>query len=172
MAPAPALVILRGNSASGKSTVARTVQHSLPRGLVAVIGQDQVRRDILREHDVEPVDTIALTEVMVRHCLARGRIVVLEGIFKKARYQQMFERLLAAHHGPSLVAYLDVSLAETLRRHALKPIAAEVSDEEVASWYVERDTLGLAGEMVLDERMGVDEAAARILADLAPPSQP
>ena len=36
---APALVILRGNSASGKSTIARKVQHDLPRGRIAVIGQ-------------------------------------------------------------------------------------------------------------------------------------
>lgn len=166
MTSAPVLVLLRGNSASGKSTIARRIQHSLPRGRVAVIGQDQVRRDVLRERDVDPVDTIALTEVMVRHCLARGRIVILEGIFHGARYLQMFEDLLAEHVGPSRVYYLDVSLPETLRRHALKPIAAQVSDEEVASWYVERDLLGMPGEVVLDEQISEDELVARVLADL------
>lgn len=168
MASAPALVILRGNSASGKSTIARRAQRALPRGRVAVIGQDQVRRDILREHgDSEPADTIALTEVMVRHCLDRGRTVIVEGIFKTARYREMFEGLLAGHDGPHLVYYLDVSLEETLRRHALKPIAGHVSEEEVSSWYVERDLLELPGEVVLAEGRSEGELVAALLADLA-----
>lgn len=162
----PALVVLRGNSASGKSTVARRVQRELPRGRVAVIGQDHVRRELLWEHDSGPGDTIGLVEVMVRHCLARGRITVLEGIFRSARYQQMCERLIAGHDGPSLVYYLDVSLPETLRRHALKSIADHVSDEQVASWYVNNDVLALPGEIVLDERQSEDELVARILSDL------
>lgn len=29
----------------------------------------------------------SLVELVVRHCLARGRITVLEGIFRSARYQ-------------------------------------------------------------------------------------
>ncbi|MFF4350237.1 hypothetical protein [Streptomyces sp. NPDC001530] len=31
---------------------------------------------------------------------------------------------------------------ETLRRHATKPIADEVSHDELRSWYAERDLLG------------------------------
>lgn len=166
MTSVPALVILRGNSASGKSTVARRVQRELPRGRVAVIGQDHVRRELLWEHDSGPGDTISLIEVMVRHCLAHGRTTVLEGIFRSARYQQMCKRLIAGHDGRSLVYYLDVSLPETLRRHALKPIADHVSDEQVASWYVQNDVLALPGELVLDERLSEDELVARILSDL------
>ncbi|MCT1591506.1 AAA family ATPase [Kocuria palustris] len=167
MTSAPALVILRGNSASGKSTIARKVQHDLPRGRIAVIGQDPVRREVLWEENDNPVSTIALTEVMVLHCLSRGRTVILEGIFKVARYGQTFQRLLTGHDGPALVYYLDVSLAETLRRHALKPIAGIVSDDEVASWYVERDTLGVPGEVLLPERISEDALVTRILSDLA-----
>ena len=67
----PVLVILRGHSASGKSTVARRVQHALPRGRVAVVGQDHVRRDLLRERDGDPVDTIDLAPTIAAAVGAR-----------------------------------------------------------------------------------------------------
>lgn len=105
----PTLVILRGNSASGKSTVARRVQRELSRGRVAVIGQDDVRRKLLWEHGSGPGATISLVEVMVRHCLARGRTTLLEGIFRSARYQQMCERLSTDHDGPSRTASMSAS---------------------------------------------------------------
>ncbi|MGD7789618.1 zeta toxin family protein [Propionibacteriaceae bacterium Y1700] len=47
----PHLVIIRGNSASGKTTAARSLQLALGRG-TANIGQDHFRRVVLREHDV------------------------------------------------------------------------------------------------------------------------
>lgn len=161
------LVILRGNSASGKSTVARRVQRALSRGRVAVVGQDHVRRDLLRERDGDPVETIDLLELIVRRCLERGRIVILEGIFTQATYGPMMQGLLAGHDGPALVYYLDVSLPETLRRHATKPIAGHVGEEEVATWYRADDVLGLPGEVVLGEDLTEDAMVERLLADLA-----
>ncbi|GAB2546319.1 hypothetical protein GCM10027268_20420 [Brachybacterium huguangmaarense] len=147
--------------------MARRVQRALPRGRAAVIGQDPVRRDLLWEHDTGQGDTISLLETMVDHCLQRGRTVIIEGILKAARYQEMHERMIARHDGPSLIYYLDVSLPETLRRHALKPIAATVSNQEVASWYAARDVLGTPQEVVLPEATSEDDIVARILADLA-----
>lgn len=164
--PVPTLVILRGNSASGKSTVARRMQRSLPRGRVAVIGQDHLRRELLWEHDVAGGDTAGLILATARHCLGIGRTTVVEGIFGRERYGDMFEELLAAHGGPRLVYYLDVSLEETLRRHADKTIGGEVPPDEVASWYRERDVLGVPGEQVLGEELSEDDMVTRVLADL------
>jgi hypothetical protein len=171
---APPLVVLRGNSASGKSTVARRVQRELPRSKVAVIGQDHVRRELLWEREVGQSDTIGLVTVMAQHLLSIGRITVIEGIFGAERYGGMFADLLAGHTGPALVYYLDVSLPETLRRHAGKPIADHVSDAEVASWYREHDVLGVEGETVLGEELSEDDMVARVLADLqeASPTSP
>lgn len=164
---APPFVVVRGNSASGKSTVARRVQRALPRGEVAVIGQDHVRRELLWERDSGQGDTIGLLESMVRHCLGIGRITLLEGIFGADRYHVMFARMLRDAPGPTLVYYLDVSLPETLRRHAGKPIAAHVPAEEVASWYRPHDVLGVPGEQVLSEELDEEAMVERILEDLA-----
>ncbi|MFF0493515.1 AAA family ATPase [Nocardia sp. NPDC004068] len=46
-----ALIVLRGNSGSGKSTVAHQLQRHFPKGQCAVVAQDTVRRTILRERD-------------------------------------------------------------------------------------------------------------------------
>lgn len=45
------LIVLRGNSASGKSTVARAVRDRYGYG-IALVGQDNIRRTVLREKDV------------------------------------------------------------------------------------------------------------------------
>lgn len=52
------LVIIRGNSGSGKTTVAKALQHKLGHNIM-VISQDVIRRDMLRVKD--GVDTKALS---------------------------------------------------------------------------------------------------------------
>ena len=44
--------------------------------------EDPVRREVLWEENDNPVSTIALTEVMVLHCLSRGRTVILKASSK------------------------------------------------------------------------------------------
>lgn len=166
MGTPPALVILRGNSASGKSTTAQRVQRSFPRGRVALIGQDHVRRELLWERDSGDGDVCELLEVMVRHCLAAGRITILEGILRAERYGDLCARLLAAHDGPAHVYYLDIPLGETLRRHATKELSLQVGEDDVTSWYLPHDALGVAGEVVLDEHLCADDLVARLLVDL------
>ena len=51
------LIIIRGNSASGKTTTARALQQKLGQNTM-VISQDMVRREILRVKD--GFDTLAL----------------------------------------------------------------------------------------------------------------
>jgi len=54
----PTLVIVRGNSGSGKSTVAAEVRRRYGRGC-ALIEQDYLRRIVLREHDSGSILAVA-----------------------------------------------------------------------------------------------------------------
>lgn len=45
------LILLRGNSGSGKTTVARALQRQRGRDQLAVISQDVVRREVLWAND-------------------------------------------------------------------------------------------------------------------------
>lgn len=55
------LIVLRGNSASGKSSVAAGLRDRFGRGL-AVVGQDNLRRTVLRERDRPGAANIGLID--------------------------------------------------------------------------------------------------------------
>jgi hypothetical protein len=59
------LVVIRGNSASGKSSVAQGLRDHYGRG-IAIVGQDVIRRNVLREHDTARGANIALLSRIAR----------------------------------------------------------------------------------------------------------
>jgi len=143
------LIVVRGNSASGKSTLARELQLAMGRG-TANIGQDHFRRIVLREHDIPHGDNITLIEQTAQHCLALGYHVIVEGILVAEHYGSMLRGLIASHLGPHHIFYLDVSLEETLKRHAGRALSGEVDAAKLREWYVPFDVLAVPGEVVLD----------------------
>jgi predicted kinase len=96
----PRPIVLRGNSAAGKSTVARQLQHSLGAD-TANIGQDHFRRVVLREHDMANGDNIGLLANTIRYCTGIGYDVIVEGILAASHYRDMLCRVIAEHEGPS-----------------------------------------------------------------------
>jgi hypothetical protein len=68
----PVLVIIRGNSASGKSTVAAEIRRRRGRRDVAIVGQDYLRRNVLRERDVPGGANIGLSSGLRRRKLPHG----------------------------------------------------------------------------------------------------
>ncbi|MFG1820355.1 AAA family ATPase [Kribbella sp. NPDC049174] len=161
----PSLVIIRGNSASGKTTLALGLQRALGRG-TANLGQDHLRRVILREHDVPGGDNIDFIAQNVRYCVGIGYNVILEGILYSPHYGAMLHRLVKDHPGPSHVFYLDVPLDETLRRHERRPMT--VGPDKIREWYHPLDLLGIPGEITLDGRPGTSETLAAVLELIGP----
>jgi predicted kinase len=159
--PASVLIVIRGNSGSGKSTIARRLQRGYGRGC-ALIEQDYLRRVVLRERDEPGGLAPALIEQTVRFALDHGYHAVLEGILHRAKYGPMLTALREAHRGRTAVCYLDVSLAETLRRHAGRPQATEFTPADMRGWYLPRDLLGVDDEQVIPESSARDETVARI----------
>jgi adenylate kinase family enzyme len=156
------LVIIRGNSGSGKSTIARQVRSRHGERGVALVEQDYLRRILLRELDVPGGCAPQLISTVVTFALDHGYHVILEGILHSARHADMLHRLVAAHRGRSHVFYLDVDFDETVRRHADRPQASEFTVEQMRGWYVARDLLGTPGEQVIPQTWTVDESIAFI----------
>jgi predicted kinase len=161
------LVVIRGNSGSGKTTLARDLQLAMGRG-TANIGQDHLRRVVLREHDRPGGDNIGLIAATTRHCLAIGYHVILEGILVSDHYRSMLCELLDRHDGPTHVFYLDISLEESLRRHAGRSLAAEVSPSRLREWYRPRDVLDVPGEVTLDGSLPRQENLALLRDHIGP----
>lgn len=158
------LVVLRGNSAAGKSSVAAGLRERFGRGL-AVVGQDNLRRVVLRERDRPGAANIGLIDLTARYALDAGFHVVVEGIFYADRYGAMLARLRADHRGPTRNYYLDVPFDETLARHATKPIANDVTETQLREWYRPRDLLPGGIETVIGADSTLHETVERILFD-------
>ncbi|WP_338693754.1 AAA family ATPase [Streptomyces sp. Q6] len=161
------LVVVRGNSASGKSSVAQGIRDRFGRGL-ALVGQDNLRRTVLRERDVPGGKNIGLIDAVARYALDAGYHVVVEGILYADRYGDMLGRLVADHCGISRCYYLDVGLEETFERHASKADAvylAQVNEGHLREWYRERDLLPGALECVIGVDSPLEETVERIMTE-------
>ncbi|MYZ05859.1 kinase [Streptomyces sp. SID2999] len=159
------LIVVRGNSASGKSSVAAGLRERFGRNL-AIVGQDNLRRDVLREHDRPGAANIGLIGMTARYALDAGFHTVVEGILYADRYGTMLEDLVREHRGVSRCYYLDVPLTETLVRHATKGDAAylsHVTDDHLRDWYRERDLLPGGIETVIDAASALTDTVTRIM---------
>ncbi|SBT92784.1 protein-L-isoaspartate(D-aspartate) O-methyltransferase/D-alanyl-D-alanine dipeptidase [Streptomyces sp. DI166] len=163
--PDTRLIVIRGNSASGKSSVAQGLRDHYGRG-IAIVSQDMIRRNVLREHDTARGANIALLGRIAREALDAGFHVVLEGILYADRYSHMITTLVRDHRGVSGCYYLDVPLEATLVRHASKADAAylaQVTDDHLASWYREQDLLPGGLETVIQADSTLQDTVARIV---------
>ncbi|MEV6867096.1 AAA family ATPase [Streptosporangium subroseum] len=144
------LIVVRGNSGSGKSTIAERVRSRHGRGM-ALVGQDTIRRMILKERDVPGAPNIGLIDVVARYALSQGYHVIIEGIFYTSHYGAMLRALREDHRGSSHFYHLDVSFDETLRRHATKAQALQYGEPQMRQWYRRLDLLDGGYEHIVSE---------------------
>lgn len=163
------LVIIRGNSGSGKTTVAKKLRYAIGDGLsddTMLVQQDTFRREILRERDeLHKESIIELLEIVVEFGRKQNRTVILEGIFSKKKYGEMLERM-ASTFDHTYTYYFDLPFEETLKRHATKANAHEFGEKEMREWWNEKDYLGIRSEKILDETMSIEEVVHRIMSDV------
>ncbi|TMR11387.1 kinase, partial [Nonomuraea zeae] len=164
------LIVLRGNSGSGKTTIAKTLREAYGRRGLAIVSQDVLRRDLLRELDLPGGVNIGLIDTVTRYALAHDHHVILEGILAASRYAPMLQALRRDHPGNSHFYYLDVPFEETLRRHATRPQSANFGADEMRAWYVERDLLPGSCETVIHQDSSLQETVRRVLSETLTPS--
>ena len=134
------LIVLRGNSGSGKTSVARDLQEHYGRNTL-LISQDMVRREMLKAKDGP--ETAALPLLMQLLELA-GRL-----------------------YGENVYAYyFDLCFEETLRRHQTKPNSDKFGEAEMRRWWRDRDYSDVLRETALGEGMSRSEIVERICRDV------
>ena len=158
------LVILRGNSGSGKSALASALRAARPKGTLAIVGQDTIRRTILGTGDDLGTTAIGLIDLAVRYALTNGFDVVVEGILNADRYGDMLATLRADHVGITRAYLYDLSFEETVRRHATKGDLG-FSEEEMRSWWHGFQPVPELHEEVIPEDQTLAEALRRVLSD-------
>ena len=84
------LIILRGNSGSGKSTIAKELQKQFGNNTM-LISQDMIRREVLKVKDGENTLAIPLMKNLLTYGKEHSEIVILEGIMYADWYRPLFE---------------------------------------------------------------------------------
>lgn len=158
------LIVLRGPSGSGKSRTATALRERFGRGL-AIVRQDVVRRDILKERDQAGAVNVRLIDAMVRHILDEKVPCVVEGIMYADRYGDMLTTLINEHAGASYSYFFDIPFEVTVERHFTKPNCGEWSVEDMRQWYVEHDVLSGGTDQIIGPDSSEEATVDRILAE-------
>lgn len=168
----PRLIIIRGNSGSGKTTIAKKLQEDLQPHFakaagtgVMLVSQDVIRREILRVRDVPDNPSIQMIKNSATYGSSLGFDVIIEGILLQKIYGKMLLELIGIFD-ETHTYYFNVSLEETLHRHKSKPNSHEFGEAEMRDWYVAHDVLNLPNEKLFTDRHSEDEILQSILSDV------
>lgn len=159
------LIIIRGNSGSGKTTIAKALQKNLGTGAL-LLSQDVIRREMLAVKDTAGNASIELIRHLAEYGRANYAYVIVEGILAKHKYGDMLHELITHFKDEAAVYYCDISFPETVRRHKMKGEAADFGVAELEKWWLPADWLGEAGEKFLGEALTIEESVAFIRAVL------
>ncbi len=121
------LIIIRGNSGSGKTVLANQLQAHYGSDHCLLIHQDQIRREILHANDHLGTPAVSLIEVLINYGLNHFPVTILEGILRKDVYGAMLTSTLEKFNSRTLVYYLEIPFATTLKYNQTKatPFAEE-----------------------------------------------
>ncbi len=160
------LIILRGNSGSGKSSAAKALQQKIGRNTL-LIPQDTIRRDLLWTKDGKDNAALPLLTDLLHYGHAHCEHVILEGILNADWYLPLFETANKLFSGRIHAYYYDIPFEETLKRHATKDKRFEFGEAEMRRWWKEKDFIGIIPEKTFTETVSLEDAVDCILHDIS-----
>lgn len=159
----PKLVILRGNSGSGKTSAAKELQKKFGRNTM-LISHDMVRMEMLFAKDKE---ALPLIKTLLKYGRKNSEITILEGILDSEQYRPLFETA-ASEYGENIFAYYyDLPFEETLLRHETKPNRSDFGEEDMRRWWKEKDFIGIIPEKIITKDMNLSETVDMIFNDVS-----
>ena len=152
------LIIFRGNSGSGKSTVALEIGRTAKNNL-AIIDADNYREAMLFPKPVIKADLAALMSHNVVYCLSNGYDVVWDSIFfANDRNKEFFAKFFKDQHpDDNFIFNFDISIDETVRRHATRPKNNSFTAEEMKKWYQPVQGLGHDFEYTIPDEYAIEQ---------------
>ena len=142
------LIVLRGNSGSGKTTIAKELQHKFG-GNTMYISQDMIRREMLWVKDGENTLAIPLLKELLIYGNKNSNVVILEGIMYADWYKSLFELARELYRENIYAYYFDIPFEETLKRHQTRAESEEFGEEALRRWWRERDYSDVLAEKAI-----------------------
>jgi len=133
------LIIIRGNSGSGKTVLAQRLQNHFGTDNCLLLQQDVLRRNILHTNDHAGNPAIDLISDLAEFGQKHYPITILEGILRKDVYGDMLTELCKTFFPNILIYYLDIPFEVTLRNNNQKE--TPFSTTQLRNWWRERDYL-------------------------------
>jgi len=161
----PKIIMLRGNSGSGKSTVAKALQEKLGRGTL-LVSQDDVRREMLWVRGGPDSKSIDLLKHLVLFGYKHCAFTILEGILYADDHKELFRKIEEMFGDQAFAYYFDLPFEETLKRHEQKLKRNEWGELEMRKWWREKDVLANICEKMIYKETSLDETVERILNDI------
>ncbi|MGX7045578.1 AAA family ATPase [Pseudolactococcus plantarum] len=157
------IIVLRGNSGSGKTTVANKLHKELGEGNL-LISQDYVRRTMLQVKDKPNNLAIGLLDSMIKYGIRNCDYTIVEGILSNNKYGKMLrENVTMADN--VYAYYYDLSFEETVKRHITKK-NVDFNTEDMLKWFTPKDLLGIKNEKSITKDISEDNLLELILNDL------
>lgn len=162
----PKLVILRGNSGSGKTTVAKMLQEKFGSNTMR-LSHDMIRMEILHVWSQEGVlKSQPLMIELLRYGRRNSEITIMEGILPAKEYRHLFETAVEEYGSEIFAYYYDLPFEETMRRHITKPNCNDFGESDMRRWWKEKDFLNFIPETILTQELSPEEAVERIYRDV------
>jgi adenylate kinase family enzyme len=156
------IIILRGNSGSGKTTISKKLQKRLGHGTL-LIPQDVVRREMLYVKDGADTKAVDLLIQLIMYGKENCTYVILEGNLNSNWYQKLFETIKYEFNNEIYAYYFDIPFEETLLRHKTKSNSNEFGEIEMKRWWKEKDYINMISEQRISEDRKEDEIVDMIL---------
>ena len=150
------LIILRGNSGSGKSTIAKKLQNRFGANTM-LISQDVIRRDVLKVKDGKNTPALPLMKELLIYGHNHSNIVILEGIMYADWYKPLFDLSVQLYGSEIYAYYFDLPFEETLKRHQTKPNCHEFGEEAMRGWWREKDFSDVLNEVSIKSERNIDD---------------
>lgn len=161
----PKLIIIRGNSGSGKSSLAKALQRQFGRNTL-VIPQDTVRREMLWAKDGVDTTALPLLISLLQYGHDNSKITIIEGILNSDWYKPLFEKAIDLYGKNIFAYYYELPFEETLKRHQTKSNKFDFGEEDMRRWWKEKDYIGIIEERALTKEITLDDATKIIFSDV------
>ena len=149
------IIILRGNSGSGKTTVARALQKKFGYNTM-VISQDEIRRNILWVKDGVDTKALPLMIELMKYGYEHCDVVILEGIMYDERYSPLFKTANELYGMDIYAYYFDIPFEETVRRHNTRDKKQKFGEEDMRRWWREKDFSSVFNEKIITSDIDAD----------------
>lgn len=160
------LIIIRGNSGSGKTSVSKALQEKFGENTM-LISQDMIRREILHTRDGADTKALPLMTELLKYGRHNSRVTILEGIMVAEWYMPLFEAAVKEFGSEIYAYYYDLPFEETLARHGTRAKKADFGEADMRRWWVEKDYIKIIPEKILTKEIGLDEAVEMIFRDVS-----